>query len=404
MDRDVAIKILRPNQARDASVAERFDREARAMAAVRHPAIVSIYDVEPADPPSRPEPFFVMELCEGGSLADMIASAGVIPPDDLVPIIIAVAGGLAELHGRGVVHRDVKPHNILLASDGARLGDLGVAQTDAVDADALTSTGATVGTLAYLAPEVLAGGPATPASDVYGLAVSTYQALTGRLPRPTANLADLVESRSSPITPPSIVAPVLGDAFDAPLQAAMAPDPSRPAGRARAGRGADVESRPMVARPVAAHGGACARARARRRCDDHPGDPDRRRTGANRGAAGRSSGAERVGHRRRAGAAGRGCRGARGIAVDARREPGRPARARSGRVAGRLDAALAGALAVRRRYGAGAAVCFTRAHPDARSFAFVGPARRRPHRNPRRPGGDRRREGWARRTEGQGGE
>ncbi len=226
LERDVAIKILLPNQAQDASVAERFDREARAMAAVRHPAIVSIYDVEPADPPGRPEPFFVMELCEGGSLADMIASAGVIPPDDLVPIIIAVAGGLAELHGHGVVHRDVKPHNILLASDGAKLGDLGVAQTDAVDADALTSTGATVGTLAYLAPEILAGGSATPASDVYGLAVSAYQGLTGRLPRPTGSLADLVESRSSPITPPSIVAPVLGDAFDAPLQAAMAPDPS----------------------------------------------------------------------------------------------------------------------------------------------------------------------------------
>ncbi len=133
LERDVAIKVLLAAQARDPTVAERFDREARAMAAVRHPAIVAIYDVEPADPPDRPEPFFVMELCEGGSLADMISGAGTVPPDHLIPIVVAVGGGLGELHGRGVVHRDVKPHNILLAGDGARLGDLGVAHTGGVE-------------------------------------------------------------------------------------------------------------------------------------------------------------------------------------------------------------------------------------------------------------------------------
>jgi serine/threonine protein kinase len=226
LGRDVAIKILLPNLAGDPLVAERFDREARALASIRHPNVVQVHDVEPGDPETGREPFFVMELCEGGSLADRLAAAGgALPPDELVPMVVGVATGLAELHGQGIVHRDIKPHNILLGPGGAKLGDFGVARTDTPDTTTLTAAGSTVGTLAYLPPEQLAGEPATPTSDVYSLGVVTYQALTGQLPRPASSWAQLVEMRNAPVPPPSAVRPELGTAFDEPLGAALTGDP-----------------------------------------------------------------------------------------------------------------------------------------------------------------------------------
>ncbi len=226
LGRDVAIKVLLPNLAGDPLVAERFDREARALASIRHPNVVAVHDVEPGDPGTGREPFFVMELCEGGSLADRLAAAGgALPPDELVPMVVGVATGLAELHGQGIVHRDIKPHNILLGPGGAKLGDFGVARTDTPDTTTLTAAGSTVGTLAYLPPEQLAGEPATPTSDVYSLGVVTYQALTGQLPRPASSWAELVEMRNAPVPPPSAVRPELGTAFDEPLGAALTGDP-----------------------------------------------------------------------------------------------------------------------------------------------------------------------------------
>ena len=140
-------------------------------------------------------------------------------------MVVGVATGLAELHGQGIVHRDIKPHNILLGPGGAKLGDFGVARTEAPDTTTLTAAGSTVGTLAYLPPEQLAGEPATPTSDVYSLGVVTYQALTGQLPRPATSWAELVEMRNAPVPPPSAVRPELGTAFDEPLGAALTGDP-----------------------------------------------------------------------------------------------------------------------------------------------------------------------------------
>jgi serine/threonine-protein kinase len=141
-----------------------------------------------------------------------------------------VAEGLSDLHRRGFVHRDVKPHNILFAGERPKLADFGLAQpADRSALTALTAVGATVGTLGYLAAELLGAGRASAASDVYALGVVAFQALTGRLPRPAASVTDLVDAHSRPAPLVSTVAPELGTGYDGPIAAALATDPgSRP--------------------------------------------------------------------------------------------------------------------------------------------------------------------------------
>jgi len=158
LERDVAVKVLLANHATDPVIAARFDREARVLAAVSHPNVVAVHDVAPGDPATAAEPFLVMDLCDGGSLADRLAASetGALPPDELVPALVDVAAGLHALHARGIVHRDLKPSNVLLSDGRARIADLGIA---AAGPSELTAIGTTVGTLAYLAPEQLAGEP-----------------------------------------------------------------------------------------------------------------------------------------------------------------------------------------------------------------------------------------------------
>jgi serine/threonine-protein kinase len=217
LDREVAVKVLAANLAADAAFAERFNGEAGAMAGFSHPNVAAVYDVEPGDPTTGREPFYVMEYCEGGSLADRLKAHGPMRPADLVPIVTAISEGLAELHGRGIVHRDVKPANILFAGDRPKLADFGVARSEEARADGpLTVPGSTLGTLPYLAPELVAGAPASAASDVYALGVTIFQSLTGRYPE-----------GSLPGTPMRIstAAPDLGPAFDAALAGALDADP-----------------------------------------------------------------------------------------------------------------------------------------------------------------------------------
>ncbi len=226
LERDVAVKILLPNLAADQVLAERFQREARAIAATAHPNVVAVYDVEAGDADVGLDPFYVMELCGGGSLANLLAGRA-MAPGELVPLIAAVAEGLAALHGRGIIHRDVKPHNILLSDGRPKLADFGLARLEEpVAGTDLTATGTTVGTLAYLAPEALAGGDVGPPADVYGLGVVTFEGLMGNVPRPVASVAALVEAHRRPVPRVSEMAPGLGTAFDAPVGAALADDPA----------------------------------------------------------------------------------------------------------------------------------------------------------------------------------
>jgi serine/threonine-protein kinase len=227
LGRDVAVKVLLPNHASDPVLAARFEREAHELAAAGHPGVVAVYDVD-AGGPGRGEPWFVMELCPGGSLAGVLGGEHPIRPDDLVPILLSVADGLASLHARGIVHRDVKPSNILLTPSRAKLADFGLARSaGGAEVSDLTAAGTAVGTLAYLAPEVLGGAQATSASDVYALGVAAFVGLTGTLPRAAGSIAELVAAASAPAPRASAVAPWLGVAFDEVLATTLDADPAR---------------------------------------------------------------------------------------------------------------------------------------------------------------------------------
>jgi hypothetical protein len=202
LDRDVAVKVLAPSFAGDPVLTERFDREARALAAVASPHVIAIYDVV-TTPGS--DPFLVMELCPDGSLGDRLDAAGSLAVAVGLPLLADAADGLVALHARGILHRDVTPRNVLLSGGHAKLGDLGLARDggaiERVAATELTAAGTTVGTLAYLAPELLEGQPPSAASDIYGLGAVAYRTLAGVLPHAAGSVAELVTARRTPVVP-----------------------------------------------------------------------------------------------------------------------------------------------------------------------------------------------------------
>ena len=202
LDRDVAVKVLMPSLAGDPVLTERFDREARALAAVTSPCVIAIHDVVTS---AGTDPFLVMELCPDGSLGDRLDAAGSLSVVDALPLLADAAEGLRALHARGILHRDVTPRNVLLAGGRAKLGDLGLARAGATgdrpSLTDLTAAGTTVGTLAYLAPELLEGEPPRAASDVYGLGAVAYRTLTGVLPHSAGSVAELVAERRRPVAP-----------------------------------------------------------------------------------------------------------------------------------------------------------------------------------------------------------
>jgi serine/threonine-protein kinase len=175
LQRDVAVKLLHPEMAARPDVRRRFEAEARAAAGLAHANVVAVFDTGEHDG----VPFIVMERLPGTTLADLLRDAPV-DPHRVTRIAGDVLGALGAAHAAGIVHRDVKPGNILMCDDGsAKVADFGIATR--VDADP-TSAGHLIGTPAYLAPERLEGGAASPRSDLYSLGVVLYEALAGTKP------------------------------------------------------------------------------------------------------------------------------------------------------------------------------------------------------------------------------
>ena len=176
--RPVAVKLLRPEYTRDAVTLARFRAEAQHAGLLNHPGIAQVYDYCDASPESPA--YLVMELVAGPSLAVVLA-AGRLEPARAADVLAQAAAALGAAHAAGVVHRDIKPGNLLITHDGqVKVTDFGIAHS--ARTEDLTSTGALIGTMGYLAPERVCGGPATAASDLYALGIVGYECLTGQPP------------------------------------------------------------------------------------------------------------------------------------------------------------------------------------------------------------------------------
>ena len=184
LGRQVAIKVLRDQYAADRTFVARFEREAQSVAALNHPNIINIFDVGfDGDGPNGHGlgHYFVMELIDGPDLKELIRARGTMPPEEVVAILVQVLAGLGYAHARALVHRDIKPQNIMLTQDGtAKVTDFGIAK--GLADTTLTDAGFGMGTVHYISPEQARGEPATPASDLYAVGVMLYEMLTGVLP------------------------------------------------------------------------------------------------------------------------------------------------------------------------------------------------------------------------------
>ncbi len=219
--RAVAIKLLRPEVGRDRDLAQRFRREALAATVLRHPNIVACLDTGTDDT----QPYLVMELIEGEDLAARLRRGGRLAPAQAARIALDVARALGVAHMRGIVHRDVKPGNILLAADGrAMVTDFGIARL-AADAEAALP-GTTLGSVHYFSPEQASGAPTTPASDVYGLGLVLFEMLTGRRAWSGATTDAIALARiGAPAPAPRTDRPEVPAELDAVVRRALAPEP-----------------------------------------------------------------------------------------------------------------------------------------------------------------------------------
>jgi len=199
--RDVAVKVLREEFAGDPGFLDRFRTEARNSALLSHPNIAQLYDYGEQEGSG----FLVMELIHGEPLSDLLAREPILPLNRLLPILAQTARGLHAAHVAGVVHRDIKPGNLLLSREGrVKITDFGVSL--ATNQVPMTAAGMVMGTAQYLSPEQAIGRPATPASDIYSLGIIAYEAIQGHRPFTGATSVDIaiahVKEEVPPITEP----------------------------------------------------------------------------------------------------------------------------------------------------------------------------------------------------------
>src|SRR5690606_37746985 len=183
LSRDVAIKVLRADLARDPTFYLRFKREAQNAAALNHPAIVAVYDTGEAEVDGGPLPFIVMEYVDGDTLRDIVRNEGPLPPRRAMEVIADVCAALDFSHQAGIVHRDMKPANIMINRAGAvKVMDFGIARAIADAANPMTATAAVIGTAQYLSPEQARGETVDARSDVYSVGCVLFEILTGEPP------------------------------------------------------------------------------------------------------------------------------------------------------------------------------------------------------------------------------
>jgi serine/threonine-protein kinase len=223
LSRQVAVKVIRTSflgESEYADYAARFRREALTVAQLRHPNILGIFTYGEA----QGMPYLVTEFVDGGTLADRLGAP--IPVDTVIRLLGPIAAALDYAHNAGVLHRDVKPSNILLWSNGSPvLGDFGIAKR-AGAAMGLTKVGQVMGTPEYMAPEQALSDDVGPASDQYALAVVAYEMLTGRVPYSGETpLAVLMAHMQRPLPPPRSINPALSPTVEAVLLKALAKRP-----------------------------------------------------------------------------------------------------------------------------------------------------------------------------------
>ena len=241
LDRPVAIKLLKPGFG-ETDIGARFRREGRTAARLSHPNIVQVYDAGEGELDGRETSYIVMEYVPGGDLKALIDEQGTLSGGELAALS-GVAAGLAHAHERGVIHRDIKPHNILLDENGRpKLADFGIAR--ALDATYATRTGSYLGTALYSSPEQLRGEGVTPKSDIYSLGATLYHAAVGQVPFTGTPIEVASQHVSREPTPPRQLNDAVSESLEALILDCLKKDPaSRPTsdevrlGLLEAGRG-----------------------------------------------------------------------------------------------------------------------------------------------------------------------
>ena len=221
LDRQVALKVLKEELADDERFVERFRREARAAGALSHPNIAGVFDFGQHEA----RYYMVMELAEGRDLARLLREEGPLSPERSVRVASQIAQALAHAHAAGVVHRDIKPPNVIIGeADRVKVTDFGIAR--AVGESTLTATGSVLGTAHYISPEQAGGAEVGPAADIYSLGIVLYEMLTGSLPfTGDSALAVALRHVSDDVPPPSELNPEVPASLDAVVARATAKDP-----------------------------------------------------------------------------------------------------------------------------------------------------------------------------------